>query len=737
MEAGPLSNSVSGRLIRGPLKGTARTVGALNRLQPSLPYFLVKGAWWLHGFQSIPDCFPIVQSAARLLPHGELDENSWSEVHLLDSLDESTLPASSPSGQVERYRGPGVVIDRDGSFRKIFLTAETNLEGTGEWKIGETECIAVPVSKSVSYAPLLPSRPSLFVGGLISLSAEPPEGFFAAATSAEFQNLGYRLESAERARVWLYRVPDSRTQSYFDFHYASPDRPRCSDRSSKFLIASGVGPASDPASAGGRECHLLWLGDEQHGPLQSYLETLTKPFSLDELARNHKGLAQRLTDGTFLLSSVNFTHNLSKDGFNELQTDPELYRRVFSEEYDQFLMSLFEPQPGGPAQASYLLATSRGCTQGCSICCSGGLKAFQSFSGERMMSELRTLAAKESLRSHGPIDIFFLDSNFNNNPKRIVEFAQLYRESDLYGRFRFYVRHNTVKGFLKRQAGVNVPDLELVQAFRTLGITEVFMGVDTFDEASTLTLKSNRVQLARRGEETSATYTPSELRSLVAVLESEGISTRAFYLQNNPWVSDFDRLESYYHIADLWFNFAHFSIDTRERQVNQLKPFAGSPIEQINRLADNAWTSGGRFVTGSEVGELDEMMSLSYFGKPRHRSNPHEIARLFILELDRVRAMVEDSGDEQLLAKLLALDEAFDLHPLISSVGRSFAARWSDLGPFDPRAQKEAFQRAARPLFDGLADTVPQAQTTNKSGNSARLRAAQRREPFPEKQTTR
>ena len=191
------------------------------------------------------------------------------------------------------------------------------------------------------------------------------------------------------------------------------------------------------------------------------------------------------------------------------------------------------------------------------------------------MSELEKLAAKESLQSQELIDIFFLDSNFNNNPKRIIEFARLYEESRHYGRFRFYVRHNTVKGFLKRQGGASVPDLDLIDAFHTLGIREVFMGVDTFDEASTLTLKSNRVQLARRGEQTAATYTPSELRSLVKVLESKGVSTRAFYLQNNPWVSDFDRLESYYHIADLWFNFPHFSIDTRERQVNQLKPFAG------------------------------------------------------------------------------------------------------------------------------------------------------------------
>ncbi len=326
------------------------------------------------------------------------------------------------------------------------------------------------------------------------------------------------------------------------------------------------------------------------------------------------------------------------------------------------------------------------------------------------MSELEKLAAKESLQSQELIDIFFLDSNFNNNPKRIIEFARLYEESRHYGRFRFYVRHNTVKGFLKRQGGASMPDLDLIDAFHTLGIREVFMGVDTFDEASTLTLKSNRVQLARRGEQTAATYTPSELRSLVKVLESKGMSTRAFYLQNNPWVSDFDRLESYYHIADLWFNFPHFSIDTRERQVNQLKPFAGSPIEQVNRKADNAWTSQGRFVTGSKVGELDEMMSLSYFGKPRHRSNANEVARLFVLELDRVRDAVETSGNQQLVAKLLALDEAFDLHPLVSSVGRSFAARWSQAPQFDPEVQKAAFQRASQALFEGLADTVPQAQ---------------------------
>ncbi|MCA9778436.1 MAG: hypothetical protein KC800_17030, partial [Candidatus Eremiobacteraeota bacterium] len=109
-------------------------------------------------------------------------------------------------------------------------------------------------------------------------------------------------------------------------------------------------------------------------------------------------------------------------------------------------------------------------------------------------------------------------------------------------------------------------------------------------------------------------------------------------------------------------------------------------------------------------GELDEMMSLTYFGQPRHRSNANEAARLFILELDQVREAVEQSGDEQLLAKLLELDEAFDLHPLIRSVGRSFAARWSDLAKFDPQVQKEAFLKVAQPLFEGLVETVPQAK---------------------------
>jgi hypothetical protein len=725
MVAGPHKNSVSGKLRHGRLthKGPDRP---LTRLQPNLSYLQAKGAWWIHGVDTLPATFPLVQSVSRQLPQGELSDDSWTEVYVVRSLCDSVIDslAASPSGTVQRSRGPDIVIDRDNWFRRIFLTDSTNLDGVGAWKSLPVIERRVARWENPEYQPLLPTKPSMFVGGLISLSAEPPEGFFAAATSAEFQSAGYPLEQADKARVWLYRVPDSRTQSYFDFLYASPDRPFASDRSEKFLIASGVGPASDPASVGGRECSLLWLGDEQHGPLQTYLADLGRPLHLRDLALAHKGFGQKLPDNSVLLSGINSTHNLSKEGFDGLQTEPEIYRRVFSEEYDEFLMSLFEPQSDETSVASYLLATSRGCTQGCSICCSGGLKSFQSFSGERMMKELEALAKRED---SGVVDIFFLDSNFNNNPKRIVDFARLYSESHHFKRFRFYVRHNTVKGFLRRQGRENVPNHELIDAFSMLGIREVFMGVDTFDEASTLTLKSNRVQLARRGDGTSAAYTPKELRALVASLEERGLVTRGFYLQNNPWVSDFDRLESYYHIADLWFNFPHFSIDTRERAVNQLKPFAGSPIEQVDRLAGNAWTDNGRFVTRSALGELDELMTVSYFGTPQYRSNANEAARLFILEMDKVRERVEASGDPQLLAKLVDLDAVFSLHPLITTVARTFATRWSHLPKFDPNCQKRAFQEASRPLFEGLSETVPQAMMSN--GNRDRLQVSKKREP--------
>ena len=63
-------------------------------------------------------------------------------------------------------------------------------------------------------------------------------------------------------------------------------------------------------------------------------------------------------------------------------------------------------------------------------------------------------------------------------------------------------------------------------------------------------------------------------------------------------------------------------------------------------MAGDAWTENGRFVTGSQTVELDELMSMTYFGVPQHRSDRNDAARHFVLELDRVRDRDMKSGDE-------------------------------------------------------------------------------------------
>lgn len=663
----------------------------------------LKGCWWVRADLTLPEAAKLALAVVRQLPHDELTYCSWSEIEFAEAEPEP----ESPSGAVFRSRTPTVVIDRDleHDWRRITLLASpeslpTELEEVGSWKrLPEVEMRA-RLRQECRLGPLLPPKPSLFAGGLISLSAEPPEGFFAAATSAEFARRGYPQKPADEARVWLYRVPDSRPRSYFDFLFASPDRPQDTSRAEKFLIASGLGPANDPTSPGGAEADLLWLGDEQHGPLHEYLQCLARhDLRLSDLGQ-HRGLAQRLPDGSSLLSGMDQTHALSRQGFDALETDPERYRRVYSREYDDYLRSLFNSANQAPANSSYLLATSRGCTQGCALCCSGGLKAFQSFSAERIMAELHKLVEFEQPEAEQALDVFFLDSNFNNNPRRLVEFASAYSNSSLSGQFRFFVRHNTVNGFLQRgQNGAKVPNVELIEAFKTLGINEIFMGVDTFDEASTLTLKSNRVQLVRRGADTRATYTPDELYQLVGAMQRSGALIRTFYLQNNPWVSDYDRLDSYFNIARLWLDFPNFSIDTRHREVNQLKPFAGSPIAQVSQ---GRHEQQGRYVASGVVGEMDSFMTLTYFGLPQCQSDREQAVQSFKTELSSLRNSLTEVGAERLLSKLLTLEKE-----LPEVADPDFHRNFAHLPPFDPEWQQQAFTERSEELFTGLRETLP------------------------------
>jgi hypothetical protein len=686
----------------------------LNRASCNPAMSGVSGYWKVPA-SDVPSACRLARQLSGLFSVGQLQAESRVEVIWLEPGQTLESVASSPSARVERWSGAGLWLDRDAEsdFYRVYLLpnfdprAPLLAEGKFELKRAWLEPTWVGV---------FPQAPSCFVGGLISLSAEPPEGFFAASSAAELELAGYSLRPAQQAHIWLYRVPDARQRSYFDFYHPNPGRETDSCRKGKFLIASGVGPASEPDSPGGVEADLIWVGDEQHGPLLEYLTLLQADQLRWSDFWNHQGLAQKLPDGQVLLCRVDRSWSLTKEGFQKLPSQPEYYRAVYSPSYDEYLRTLFLPEERA-ADASYLLATSRGCTQGCAICCSGGLKPFQSFPAERMLHELDKIAQHAQTREL--IDIFFLDSNFNNAPDRLIEFARLYRESEHFGRFRFFVRHNTVNGFLL-PGPVKRPNLKLIEAFHSLGIREIFMGVDTFDDHSTLTLKSNRLQMVVKGADTRPTYRVDELYQLVGALDQSGAFIKAFYLRNNPWVSDLDRIDSYYNLALLWLDWPRFSIDARYSDVNRLKPFDGSPIERVSR-GQSSWVQDGRYVATGALGELDELMDVGIFGQPQLQSSREFVVAAFLSQLSRLRARAEERWlrrrcpeSRRILAKLLTRDRdlisRFTEQPHFCSPLLAFAQEWAHLPGVSSCEQNLLFQKAAASLFRGLRQELPGAR---------------------------
>ena len=727
---------------------------ALARMEPNPTMTGVSGAFLVDTSRSgrslpltLPEAVGLAQAAARALPSGTLDDASVTEIVIVDDLAGVPAIAATPSGKALRLSTPAGIVDTDpeGGWRRIYLPVSLLRE---DWALKaplpqglfarpppEAE-IAVPVLSRAPEGALLPPGASAFVGGLISISAEPPEGFFAASTAAELKRQGWALRQAQDADVWVYRVPDVRPQSYFDFFFPSPDRPADSPRAGKFKVAVGIGPAHSPQSSGGAEADLLWLGDEQHGALESLLRELSGgPFTLEDISR-HKGLALRLSPSRAFLSGLDRRRALTQEGFDALETDPEVYRRVFSEDYDAYLSTLFtrrEPK----AKKSFLLGTSRGCSQGCAICASGGLSKFQFFSGERMLRELEKIAAQAKPGPGELIDVYFVDSNFNLNAKRLVDFADLMDKSPLQGKFRFFVRHSSVNGFLKADAGgVKRPRVELLDAYRRLGISEVFMGIDAYDDAGTLTLKTHRGALAKKGVETRPTYTFAELRGLLRAMENGKLTAKGFYLTNNPWVSDLDRVDSWYNLLELWLENPHFSIDAREREILRLKPFAGSPIADVAEAKRLPVIANGRFVAQGPLGELDEIMDFSALGRPRVQAGAAPALAQFRASLARVRRRAElalagaDAAQAQaarrLIAKLLVRDAAL-LRALEGEPGAArfrddisrFARRHPGLAPWSAAEQQAAFAGAAQSLIDGLRDGARPGAPRHSAGYSA------------------
>jgi hypothetical protein len=691
-----------------------------------------------------PSALALSKSVASLFPAGALSETSVTEIFILDSLDRLEGVAQSVSSEVRRRIVDGVAVDFDSSqdFYRVYIPSaffDENLAlkrklPAAAFAAEGRSLVRVNPLKRRKLAPLVkgPKKDgSVFVGGLISISAEPPEGFFAASTAAELGKSGWRVAPADEADIWVYRVPDSRPDSYFEFTYASPDRPKPSSYEGKFKVATGIGPSTHPESVGGREADLLWLGDEQMGPLDRYLQKIARPGLFLEDLYVERGVIQRLDDRRVVLAGVNQRYALTQKGFDAMETDPTIYRRVFDREYDMFLLSLFKDSRPNAKNRSFLLATSRGCSQGCSICCSGGLSQFQYFSAPRMMQELEKIASYAKMGPNENFNVFLVDSNFNNNPARIIEFAELYRASPYDRRFDFFIRHNTVNGFLKPgKGGGKVANEELIAAYRTLGIREIFMGVDSFDDASTITLKTHKFKVAKEGAKSRPIYSMKELESLLSAIEAQGLYAKGFFLTNNPWVSDLDRIDAYYNLIELWLKNPHFSIDSaRDRNVIRLKPFDGSPIGETSKLMGHSLVKDGRFVARGPMGEMDEIMEFAGLGRPRVDGNVDGVIAEFWTGIEKIRAGAEyllaakNAEDREyakwVLAKLIQRSGALDAdllaferlgHAAAKNTRQAIARlrkKHSGLPEFDPAVQARMFEENVRSLEEGLRKTNP------------------------------
>lgn len=348
------------------------------------------------------------------------------------------------------------------------------------------------------------------------------------------------------------------------------------------------------------------------------------------------------------------------------------------------------------------------------------------------MTELEKIAELEKPKDGEIIDIFFLDSNLNNNAERMIELADLYEKSPLNGKFRFYCRHSSPNGFLvQNESGDKEVNKKLVKAYGKLGLKEVAMGIDTYDDNSTLTMKTRRNVVAEKEGSTRPTYRAREVREMIRALEAEGLSARGFYITNNPWVTDMDRLDSYYNIIELWLENPHFSIDARNREVLQLKPFDGSPVTDVATEMKMNVVEKGRFVAKGPLGEVDEMMEFSELNRPRARGDANKAIDQFRKGINSIRKKAEDvTADasrapedrhkaELVIQKLIERDK--DLSLMMNGEkpqqveqaseflkdAQSFAKAHGNLPDFNPLDQKSEFLSAARTLFDGLRRTLP------------------------------
>ncbi len=596
----------------------------------------------------------------------------------------------------------------------------------------------------------IPSLGNFHVQGLNSISAEPEEGLLAATTATEFESQGLQITHSESASTWVYRTANAMEESYFEPPYDLPMRPRGAVPPGRYLIATGLGPFIDAGARGGALADTLMLGDEQAGRLIQYLDDLSRiPFSHRDVFR-YPGVIQRIGADSVALSRPDLRAVLTKGGLNSLEFDPIAIRQVFSPDYDLFFRGFFSPnRRDRPPKVSHLMMTSRGCGNRCSICCSGGYQPFTGLEPGKTVEILKRIMELSRLENGEYVEIFLLDSSFNNDPESLLELVGLLRVEGLLRFFEFFVRHNGLVGFLDRRAPATAGSprkvrSDIIAAYRELGIDEIVIGIDVYTEESIRLLKTDFRRLAETGFSTPPSYTFPEIEAVLTEIQAQGMASRCFFLGGNPFVGHHDRIRSWYRIGKLALQIPRFRIDLdSSSRVNELKPFPGAPITVVARSVPGL-IAGDRFDLDATpeklngyhgTGDADSASNPETFLDLRilgnHRVSP-ESRRVFFTGFHRSRIMLAEwlqkllvSGNDSGLASIKAFLEGEEsVRPPVSVFTREFpefepsetvlagiVERLRKRLPMETSGQSTSGPAADSPFFEILSRAFPPART--------------------------
>ncbi|MBI3893901.1 MAG: hypothetical protein HY303_20470 [Candidatus Wallbacteria bacterium] len=633
----------------------------------------------------------------------------------------------TPSGQAKTASRPGIwtlLHDPVTHYTDLRVSASAFHSGALEplslrALLRETETCLVGKSTREERHFSLPAVSSFHIQGLNSISAEPEEGLLAATTISEFRDNGLEVADSHAAACWIYRSANASAESYFHPPYSVPARTHPEVPSGTLLIATGLGPAVDPAAGGGSQAHMLVLGDEQGGRLVQILDDLLDgPFCASDVLR-YDGVAARLDDSTAALTRLDRRRILTDLGMNSLRYDPGVLRGIYSAEYDRFLSEYFSSSRGPkPPKSSHLLMTSRGCGYHCSFCCSGGMQPFAALDIGLLIGLLREILEVDAPAAGEHIDVYLLDSYFNRNPERVIQLAERLEKEGLLGNFEFFVRHNGLQAFLRRRAEDGAPALvndRLVAAYKTLGIDEIVMGVDAFTDGSIRALKTNFNQLVQKGEAARPVYTFADIQAVTRALESAGLDSRCFLLVYNPFAADADRVATFYNLLHLALEVPGFIIDSSSSdRVNELKPFPGAPLTVLAESVPGL-VQGERFHYRTPLGRLEELFDLEMFGQRRRTADSmdtfHARARQARL---RLAARLADADTSGLPA---------EAHHEVSEARRRFVADEARLAPAFSGRDGAAVERDIARLAALAAARCSEGDGPPKDGHERLYRA--------------